>query len=79
MHVEGAQAILANTHPDMNMTLVWDSNLGLWGLVFGGHMEYIQPSELQHMDEVEFKVTVHNRMQRYTGSLVGSPDIFWRN
>jgi hypothetical protein len=77
MHVEGAQAILANTKQDL--CLVWDSNLELWGLVMGGHMEYIHPQELQQMDEVEFKVTVSNRMTRYGQSLKNAPDLFYKN
>jgi hypothetical protein len=77
MHVEGAQAILANTSPDI--TLVWDANLNLYGLVLGGHMEYIPAHDLKDMDEVEFKVAVNNRMTRYRGSLAGNPDIFWQN
>lgn len=77
MHVEGAQAILANTNPDM--ALVWDGNLRLYGLVFGGHMEYIPPDELRDMDEADFRTAVVHRLQRYSNSLGGRSDIFWQN
>jgi len=77
MHVEGAQAVLANTNPDMS--LVWDANLRLYGLVFGGHMEYIPPDELKEMDEAQFKVAVCHRLQRYSKTLAGKRDVFWQN
>lgn len=77
MHVEGAQAVLSDVSKDMS--LVWDANLELWGLVLGYHMEYIHPEDLKDMDEPSFKVTVHNRMQRYVDSLDDGPDYYYRN
>lgn len=82
MHVEGAQAILANTvlsNTAQDMTLVWNDNLKLYGVILGGHVEYIQPDELKDMGEVEFRAAVTDRLKRYHDSLIGHPDFFYIN
>jgi hypothetical protein len=77
MHAEGAQAVLANTNRDLG--LVWDANLGLWGLVLGYHVEYIHPEDLRDMDEPALLATVSHKMERYVNSLDEQDDVFYKN